>query len=29
MNTDRFIVYIQAKDVYKDIVNDLEKDLIH
>ena len=25
MNTDRFIVYIQAKDVYKDIVNDFEK----
>ena len=25
MNTDRFIVYIQAKDVYKDIANDFEK----
>ena len=25
MNTDRFMVYNQTKDVYKDIANDFEK----
>ena len=29
MNTDSFIMHIKTKDLFKDIANDFEKDLIH
>ena len=29
MNTDSFIIYIKTEDVYEDIADDFEKDLIH
>ena len=29
MNTDSFIINIKTGDVYEDIANDVEKDLIH
>ena len=29
MDIDRFIIQIQTKDVYKDIADDVEKDLTH
>ena len=29
MDTDSFIMHIKTEDFYKDIANDVEKDLIH
>ena len=29
MDTDSFIMHIKIEDFYKDIANDVEKDLIH
>ena len=29
MDTDSFIINIRAEDFYKDIANDVKKDLIH
>ena len=29
MDTDSFIIHIKTEDVYKDIANDVKKDLIH
>ena len=29
MDTDTYIVNIKAEDIYKDIVNDVKKDLTH